>query len=199
MKKHPPENKSMKKGQTPFDNWVKKRNIPIDELLAIRQKHFERFKKHVSPFKDGPLDLTILKVHLLIEELLRQYIKERLPNGGVFDDDRFKFRQLINLAKCLHNPGDDTFDWLWPALDQLNTIRNKMAHHLEPKDQDKKIAKLLKYVRENFVGSWPVKLIKGFGKERIVLFILWDEVSALVRLGKEMEILTHDIPENFKH
>jgi hypothetical protein len=189
---------AMKENQTSFGKWVKERNIPIDELWALKRKHFERFKEHVPPFKNGPLDLTILKVHLLIEELLRQYVKEKLPKGSVFDNDRFSFRQLSNLARCLHNPGDDTFDWLWPALDQLNKLRNIMAHNLEPKDQDKKIGELIKYVSKNFVGAWPEKLIKGFGKERIVLFILWEEVSSLVRLREEMEILCRYRPDHYK-
>ena len=91
-----------------------------------------------------------MKVHLLIEEELTDILVEHCELPEYLDKARLTFYQKIQLLRALH--GNDTqgnpTEQPWEALEYLNTIRNKMAHHLEPKDLDRKI--------ESFINSFGV-------------------------------------------
>lgn len=74
--------------------------------------------------------LIILKGHLLIEKLVRRFIVSRLPNPDALEKKiSFNASQCIAIAEsmCLIN---EEPQWLWLQINELNTIRNKLAHKL---------------------------------------------------------------------
>ncbi|OQK44819.1 hypothetical protein CRN46_15635 [Vibrio vulnificus] len=85
--------------------------------------------------------LTVLKGHLLIEELLTELLKIKLEKYdnplGIKVGSNTMFAQKLNLYWAIAQK-DIEFD-VWVALKELNSIRNKMAHTIEPQGIDEKI------------------------------------------------------------
>jgi hypothetical protein len=84
--------------------------------------------------KSGDPTFSILKGHLLFEELLRAHVAKRLPNAAALDGARLTFAQLLAVARaCAFPPISD--HGIWAAIARLNKLRNDLAHHLEPKEE----------------------------------------------------------------
>lgn len=75
------------------------------------------------------LEVTILKGHLLVETRLKEYIRKKLPNAQECDLDRFRFSQLIEIARGLC-PSSDHRD-IWQSIQKLNMLRNRLSHELD--------------------------------------------------------------------
>lgn len=123
-----------------------------------------RFKKFL-PY-NGDRDLILLKGHLLVEELLRTYIKKMLPQPDELSDPReFGFIQYLRLTKAFQE--DASHDWIWVALEKLNSIRNLLAHHLEPKGFEDRLEHFLSFVEENAAGKRTEEELKKMRMERL--------------------------------
>ncbi len=85
--------------------------------------------------------LTILKGHLLIEELITELLKIKLEQSGnpldIKVGSNTMFAQKLNLYWAIAQH-DLEFD-VWCFLKELNSIRNKMAHTVEPQGIDEKV------------------------------------------------------------
>lgn len=90
------------------------------------------------PDKDADPVLIILKGHLLIERLVRQFITYRLLNPKAFEKCVFNASQCIAIAEsmCLEN---EEPAWLWRQVKDLNSIRNKLAHNLDVENIEQRI------------------------------------------------------------
>lgn len=95
-------------------------------------KHGDLFSKHFEKVLDD--ESAILKAHLLIEEMLRDFCLEVVPNPLFLRGARLTFKQTMLLARSLLNPPvrDLNLDWVWNSLNQINKLRNMLAHELEP-------------------------------------------------------------------
>jgi hypothetical protein len=82
--------------------------------------------------------LVVLKGQLLIERLVHNFIRSRLPNPKAFKDQSFRFSQCIQIAEAMCLPNDEPA-WLWQQVRELNTIRGQLAHGLHPKNIDTRI------------------------------------------------------------
>jgi hypothetical protein len=84
-------------------------------------------------FLDGVSDVEImvLRGHLLLEEELYALLSARLPQARFVLEANFRFTQLVAIAKSLIFREEDRPVWL--AIEALNSLRNKLAHRLEPK------------------------------------------------------------------
>lgn len=85
-----------------------------------------RFFQHLP--RNGDVELTILKTHLLIEELLVTIITRAAKNPSAIEKAKLGFTQKMHLAQAFGNPAREA--WLWGALRALNKTRNKLAHGL---------------------------------------------------------------------
>lgn len=100
--------------------------------LEFSQKHDQRFEKHFASHMD---DMTlILKCHLMLEEMLRDFCSEMVPRPQHLKDLRFSFAQILDLSKALYPQGIElgALAELWSLCDKINRIRNMMAHALDP-------------------------------------------------------------------
>lgn len=113
------------------------------------KNNFDRyidFIRHL-PVHANDEALIALKGHLLVEMALREYIYRRVPHPERLKGKQANFPLLIDFASCLENGND--IGWVWMALSKLNSIRNGLAHNLEPKDLKAKEAGFIEYVKAN--------------------------------------------------
>jgi hypothetical protein len=85
-----------------------------------------RFMEHLP--KSHDVELTILKCHLLIEELLHKIIEKKAENPHFIDSANLRFIQKMYLARAFTKTGIKP--WVWGAVKQLNKTRNKLSHGL---------------------------------------------------------------------
>lgn len=103
------------------------------EHLDISTKHFALSDKHLSNALD---DMTlILKTHLLLEELLRDFCESSLSHPKYLREARLTFKQILNLARSINTLNAPRLEWTWGAVGNVNTMRNLMAHALEPDER----------------------------------------------------------------
>lgn len=98
-----------------------KRVLSRESLLKIFKCY-----EHLPRREDA--ELTILKGHLLVESRIIEYISKKLPNQRGFKNDKFRFAQLLMIARSLC--GDNKYANVWQSIDNLNNLRNKLAHEL---------------------------------------------------------------------
>ena len=100
----------------------------------------ERFVAHL-PLKTTDRTLVVLKGHLLIEEMLRDFVSKHFQDPQQLADARLTFHQCLCLAKAIDT--DPLREKLWRTVEKLNTLRNKLAHSLEPKELEKHVKEFL--------------------------------------------------------
>jgi len=100
--------------------------------------HFAtRFMKSVTP-EPGDPTFSILKTHLLIEELLRTYLERQCAHPTVMRNAKLTYAQILQIARAFCPNVDEDY-WVWKAMGDLNKLRNELAHKLEPAEFDKKV------------------------------------------------------------
>ena len=97
----------------------------MDEFQQIDKDAISRYWKHMP--QEDDLTLITLKGHLLIEEQLVNLIEAAVDKIDELLDLRFAAR--LKLAKAISH---GKFPEPWKIIEALNTLRNKLAHHLEP-------------------------------------------------------------------
>ncbi len=131
------------------------------------------FMKHF-PFKSEDIISTVLKGHLLIEEILVRFIEKKLKRPNELKN--FKFYHFLCLAKAFE-PKDN--DWVWIACEKLNNLRNKLAHNLDPKG--------IKDIEQDFINivlkntrEIPQLLIKDFGELKVSIMSLHMQLATIL-------------------
>lgn len=115
-----------------MDNVEAPVTVDIDHL-DISTKHLVLSDKHLSDDLD---ELTlILKSHLLIEELLRDFCEHSVGQPKYLRDARLTFKQILCLARSIYTLNVPRLEWTWGAVNSLNTMRNLMAHAIEPDEK----------------------------------------------------------------
>jgi hypothetical protein len=138
------------------------------------------YLRHITPMQTDPT-YSILKAHLLFEEMLRDYLNRALPNPSALESARLSFAQLLAVVRALSKnvPVDH---WHWKAISELNKLRNTLAHNLEPAALGEKIEKYVEYVvRESGNPLPPPSALLRSGEARSVggpLYLDVDMVTA---------------------
>jgi hypothetical protein len=148
--------------------------MAADEITDRQIAAFRRFITRLPHGKD--VDLVILKAHLLIEEEINAIIGSRLINAEVLlGEERFESTYRIRLAKSFF---DHEFQpWLWKALFQLNKLRNRVAHNIDPKGREDLMTNIIETVPHSSAVHAGESLQEHF---EFVLWILHEAVSSLV-------------------
>jgi hypothetical protein len=110
----------------------------------------ERISKHLpvddwlfDPPVDTDVTLVVLKGHLLIETELIDICYRLLKNPHALEGERLRFSLRLKLVQALVG-SEELPDEFWQAIKDLNAIRNKLAHRLEPNDLDTAIQQFVK-------------------------------------------------------
>jgi hypothetical protein len=143
------------------------------EITARHLQAFKRFLERLPHGKDA--DLVILKAHLLIEEQINAIVRERLKSpDALLAEERFESIYRILLAQAFFEP--DHLPWLWRAILQLNKLRNRVAHSIDPKGRDNIMQDIVKSIPTTVkAGSLPLQ-----DSFELALWSLFEAVSSLV-------------------
>jgi hypothetical protein len=76
--------------------------------------------------------LAVLKGHLIIEAELIDICGRLLKNPAALEAENVRFSVRLKLVRALVDQ-DAMPESIWNAIEDLNRIRNKLAHQLEPK------------------------------------------------------------------
>lgn len=108
-----------------------------------------------------PLDSTdqvsvVLKGHLLVEELLREYVNSNFSKPEKLQDARLSFHHMLCIARALSK--DNSSDKLWDNIEKLNNLRNKLAHSLEQEVIENRIKEFVEHgsnfnPKETYISS----------------------------------------------
>jgi hypothetical protein len=110
------------------------------------------YAKFLPGKKKHPLEILVLRGHLLIEREIHALIAAKFVRPKVFDPGRYFFSDIARLAEALY--GDSVPEWVWKETKDLNTIRNSLAHNL--------IDDTLRPRVERFVGRFKDRDPKTF-------------------------------------
>lgn len=110
-------------------------------------ENVDRHRERALSILTSPAETTatLLRGHLLIEELLESLIKKKCASPSVIDNSTFSFSVKCNIAKALY--GSDFY--VWPLIELLNSARNEMAHSIESPKLTTKLDKLTSSVDES--------------------------------------------------
>ncbi|MBX3628001.1 MAG: hypothetical protein KF892_23535 [Rhizobacter sp.] len=113
----------------------------------------ENYLRWITPTLGDPT-FSVLKAHLLFEELLHSYLKKALPHAEVMDGARFTFAQTLAIvrAACNELPSDH---WSWQAVGELNKIRNLLAHESRPKAIAERLSAYSQLVQRGLKAPLP--------------------------------------------
>jgi hypothetical protein len=76
------------------------------------------------------LTLIILRAHLLTEELLRRILRKHTIDPSALKETRLTFFQVLRIVQALTaHPSRDS---LWQEAENLNHLRNILAHRADP-------------------------------------------------------------------
>ena len=120
------------------------------------ENKIDRLGRLFSHLED--LTLIVLRGHLLIEELLNEILESICDAPKYIENANLSFFQKIQLCRSFQRrnvKGVLIDDDPWESLVVLNTLRNKLAHNLEPSGINERV--------DDFIFS-------RFNKKRMVAF-----------------------------
>jgi hypothetical protein len=109
--------------------------------------------------QDGNAELSLLKVHLLIEELLNLVIERNMKRPDFLQEARLPLEKKLVLAQGFLNGASDA-EWVWRAIGLLNQARNKLAHNLDNEVIERKLDAFINCV-ESVEGPPPADAFNG--------------------------------------
>ena len=133
-----------------------------------------RFMRHLP--KTGDVELSLLKCHLLIEEVLIQLIERNLNHPDYLLKARLSFVQKMWIARSLYDL--ERRAWVWGAVKQLNEARNALAHGLEADEIGNKLEAFVSFVEAEQGAPDPEELSHAFGRFQWAVFKVFVILSA---------------------
>lgn len=122
--------------------------LPLPEDVAHQ---LERLLNYFRPDQGDPTYM-VLKAHLLMEEVMYEYLESSVARPEHLKDARLSFSQLLALSRANHRFSSNDW-WGWQALQKLNSIRNDLAHQLEPTKLKQKIVEFTLWVSTSITKS----------------------------------------------
>lgn len=163
-----------------------------DQLLSSNPSdQLQRLTVYFKPSESDPTYL-VLKAHLLVEEVLYEFLRSQSHQPKYIEDARLSFSQCISLAKAFHRFSRPDW-WAWSALSKLNSLRNLLAHNLEPTNTQEKIVDFTIYVAES-IGitkeseiATEFELLTSKGMHPFLLSLVALHVALCTTLGYDPE------------
>jgi hypothetical protein len=153
--------------------------------------HLERLVRFLKPATEDPTYL-VLKAHLLAEEVLYRFIESQAARPDTLSDARLGFAQLVALCRSFHRYSKEDW-WGWVALKKLNSLRNLLAHSLEPKDLGDRIVDFSVFVADAISASTDSEIGKEYeylvtgGTHPFVLALVALHMAICTTLGFDSE------------
>ena len=130
--------------------------------------------------KSGDEEMSVLKSHLLVEELLNKLIEQGVKHPKYLKTARLSFTQKISLSRSLspHFLAEQT--WIWGAIKKLNAIRNKLAHGLSSDKATALLNDYISFVKKHNENFSKIPVTKKFGRVHIANFFVFTYLSGFV-------------------
>lgn len=122
----------------------------------MSEDHLNGYLEWITP-KLGDPTYSLLKAHLLFEELLRSYLDRVLPHAKALEGARLTFAQLLAVARAC-SPHVEPSHWIWSAIGELNKLRNTLSHETRPKALADKIEQYQRLIIENTGRPLPTPI-----------------------------------------
>ena len=128
----------------------------------MAQNNVDNYLRWITPSVGDPT-YSILKAHLLFEELLNTYLMRVLPHASALTEARLSFAQTLAItrASSVHIAPDH---WVWKAVADLNRLRNLLSHEAQPKDLPKKMGEYISFVVNSTRAAMPAP-VSNIGDE----------------------------------
>lgn len=119
----------------------------------MAESNLENYLRWVTPTPGDP-SYSLLKAHLLIEDLVRAHLARRLAHPKALEGARLTFVQLLAVARAVSS--DIAPDhWIWQAMAELNRLRNMLSHEVQPKSLAKRMNDYANFVRHHNKVPFP--------------------------------------------
>ena len=105
------------------------------EKKSVQDRNLAQFFKHMQHVDE--LALTVLKGHLVLEEQLDRIVSKFLFHPEHLGAANLRFYQKVKVAQCMSL--DEHDNSVWELLLSINSLRNHLAHSLEPEKRDQKL------------------------------------------------------------
>lgn len=142
-------------------------------------KDFLKFWKHISlGTKDETL--IVLKGHLLLEDLMREYCGSKVRTPKSLEDAKLSYVQILNLTRSfVEYPPDE---WVIGAMRKINSLRNKLAHNLEPVNYSEIRDEFVSFVKGN-AGDNSIysSFSKAYEQLGVSIFLVYSTLSFSLR------------------
>jgi hypothetical protein len=171
------------------------------EIPPVTERQVAAFRRFVNRLPHGrDIDLVILKAHLLMEEQINAILRERLQNPDMLlREEKFESYYRIRLAQSFFEPEYEP--WVWETLVKLNSLRNRVAHNIDPKGRDDRMKDIADCAMEHAgpIGQRAVDDLRARIKPNTsgaspaqvrfesALWILFEAVSAQVEHNPEVD------------
>lgn len=137
-----------------------------------------RFMQHLP--RNGDVELSLLKCHLLVEEVLTKLIERNLRHPNHLRKARLNFFQKMCMARSLNDLEGQA--WIWGALKRLNEARNALAHGLEADEIQRKLEAFILFVEAEEGAPNPKRLGQAFGRFQWAAFKVFAPLAAHAHL-----------------
>lgn len=130
----------------------------MDEMSKEAQVEIDRFDAAFAA--DHNAIGRILRVHLVIEQYMNEHIKAEYKIDNL-EELRLTFSQKTKLLK----DGLSAAAFVKPAIQNVNSVRNKFSHTLTPKIEwgaINNVTDVMKVARKGLVYSEPIDAIEAF-------------------------------------
>ena len=148
-------------------------STPTERLARIQQEFAEI----------DPVVHSVLKGHLLIEEKLSSIIELFVFHPEAFDEARLGFFHKVHVARALSL--DEHENSMWQLILSINSLRNELAHSLDPDARRPKILRLRElYFKEIEDESYREEQ-QDYPDEAVVMFASVLAIGFLGRFEQE--------------
>ncbi|MBD8492998.1 hypothetical protein [Pseudomonas syringae] len=148
--------------------------MPTEKYGGVSTDAMIRYITHLP--ENGDVQLTLLKTHLLVEELLTYIIERKCIRPNYLKKAKLNFAQKIHMAHAMSEINDSS--WVWGALQKLNTARNSLSHKLDHAVLDKEIADFVLFIDTQTEPIEERFMSEHFSKLYYASFYLYSELSA---------------------
>ncbi len=143
------------------------------------EKESKKFFENIS-LETKSETLILLKGHLLLEDLMREYCASKVIKDKYLMEARLGFMHVLGLTRAFVESGEN--QWIWSGLEQVNSMRNKLAHNLNPQQIEIKKDKFIQYVNT----ASKVKFLTDentpkFANLTYAIYVLFSELSSTLK------------------
>lgn len=115
-----------------------------DQFERDRQERRGRFRERF--WENNPYALSLLKGHLLVEEVLEEIIVSGCNDPSAVYEARLNFYSKTKIAQAIAGISSPA----WHCSEKLNSARNELAHGRDAKVLEEKIDALIRACRQAF-------------------------------------------------